>query len=275
MTGRVAALKRYPVKSMLGEVREHIRIGPTGVEGDRRYALIDEETGRVATAKHPRRWSALLQCASTTDEDGSVAVTLPDGRRMPVTEAGAPLSEMLGRAVHVADERAAGAILERSDPLEVLEHGIDAEFDPVLLELGQGAPGGAFVDHSPVHLITTATLDEIGVGMAEALRYRPNVVIEMADGSEPFAENGWLGSEISLGEVTLRVTMPTPRCAVPTLKHGDIERLPDAVRYLLDHNRVEVPGAGELPCAGVYAEVLTAGAVSIGDEVKVVPPQQR
>nr|WP_090344519.1 MOSC N-terminal beta barrel domain-containing protein [Mycolicibacterium malmesburyense]CRL76092.1 MOSC domain-containing protein [Mycolicibacterium malmesburyense] len=273
MTGRVAALKRYPVKSMLGEVREQIRIGPTGVEGDRRYALIDEETGRVATAKHPRRWSALLQCASTTDEDGNVAVTLPDGRRMPVTEVGAPLSEMLGRTVHVADERAAGAILERSDPLEVLEHGIDAEFDPVLLELGQGAPGGAFVDHSPVHLITTATLDEIGVGMAEALRYRPNVVIDVGD--EPFAENGWLGSEISVGEVTLRVTMPTPRCAVPTLKHGDIERLPDAVRYLLDHNRVEVPGAGKLPCAGVYAEVLTAGAVSTGDEAKVGPPQQR
>lgn len=273
--GRVVALKRYPVKSMLGETPERIRVGPTGVEGDRRYALIDEETGRVATAKHPRRWSALLQCASTTGDDGGVAVTLPDGRRMPVTEVGAPLSEMLGRTVHVADERAAGAVLERSDPLEVLEHGIDAEFDPVLLELGQGAPGGAFVDHSPVHLITTATLDAIGVGLDEALRYRPNVVIEMADSSEPFVENDWVGSEVTLGEVTLRVTLTTPRCAVPTLKHGDTERLPDAVRYLLDHNRVEVPGSGKLPCAGVYAEVVTPGAVSTGDEVRVGPPQRR
>ncbi|KUI44778.1 molybdenum cofactor biosysynthesis protein [Mycobacterium sp. GA-1199] len=272
MTGRVAALQRYPVKSMLGEVRDRVRIGPLGVDGDRRYALIDEETGRVATAKHPRRWSALLQCASITSEDGGVTVTLPDGRSVPVTEAAAPLSELLGRTVHIADERAAGVVLERSDPLEVLEHGIDAEFDPVLLELGQGAPGGAFVDHSPVHLITTATLDAIGVGISEALRYRPNVVIDV--GSEPFVENEWVGAEIELGEVTLRVTLPTPRCAVPTLKHGATERLPDAVRYLLEHNRVEVPGGGKLPCAGVYAEVVAVGTVSAGDEVRVRPPQQ-
>ncbi|KUI22441.1 molybdenum cofactor biosysynthesis protein [Mycobacterium sp. GA-1285] len=267
MVGQVTALERYPVKSMLGEARERVRVGPLGVDGDRRYALIDEETGRVATAKHPRRWSALLQCASSTGDDGTVAVTLPDGRRIPVTEAAAPLSELLGRTVQIADERAAGAVLERSDPLEVLEHGVDAEFDPVLLELGQGAPGGAFVDHSPVHLITTATLDAIGVGMGEALRYRPNVVIDV--GPEPFVENGWVGSEITLGEVILRATLPTPRCAVPTLKHGDTERLSDAVRYLLDHNRVEVPGWGKLPCAGVYAEVVAVGTISVGDEVRV------
>lgn len=192
---------------------------------------------------------------------------------MPVREAAEPLSELLGRTVHLADERAAGAVLERSDPLEVLAHGIDAEFDPVLLELGQGAPGGAFVDHSPVHLITTSTLDAIGVDRSEAIRYRPNVIIDMAFGSEPFIENDWVRAEIHIGEVTLRGTMPTPRCAVPTLRHGATERLPDAVRYLLDHNRVEVPGSGKLPCAGIYAKVVAVGTVATGDEVRVGVPQ--
>ncbi|SEH51502.1 hypothetical protein SAMN04489835_0817 [Mycolicibacterium rutilum] len=268
--GRVAALQRYPVKSMLGEQTDSLQVGPSGVAGDRQFAFIDGETGRVATAKHPRLWSALLQCAAVT-EDAGVTVTLPDGRALPVTEAAGPLSEMLGRTVHLADERAAGAVLERSDPLEVLAHGIDAEFDPVLLELGQGAPGGAFVDHSPVHLITTATLDAIGVGLAEALRYRPNIIIETD--AAPFLENDWVGAKLRLGDVVLRGTLPTPRCAVPTLKHGDTERLPDAVRYLLDHNRVEVPGfGGNLPCAGLYAEVVTVGAVTVGDEVRVGAP---
>ncbi|MGE2725318.1 MOSC domain-containing protein [Mycolicibacterium pulveris] len=265
----MAGLQRYPVKSMLGERCDAIRVGPVGVDGDRKYAVIDDETGRVATAKHPRRWSALLQCAAATSEDGAVVVTLPDGRRMPVTDAAAPLSEMLGRRVHLAGKRPMGAVLERSDPLEVLAHGIDAEFDPVLLELGQAAPGGAFVDHSPVHLITTATLDAIGVSVAEAIRYRPNVVVEMDGASGPFAENDWVGSEIRVGDVTLRATRPTTRCAVPTLRHGDTERLPNAVRYLLEHNRIEVPGAGRLPCAGVYAEVVEVGTVSAGDEVRV------
>ena len=268
MVGRVTALWRYPVKSMLGERCDSIKIGPVGVAGDRQFALIDDETGRVATAKHPRRWSALLQCAAATGDDG-VVITLPDGREVPVAEAAGPLSELLGRTVHLADERIAGIVLERSDPLEVLAHGIDAEFDPVLLELGQAAPGGAFVGHSPVHLLTSATLDAIGVGLVEALRYRPNVVIEMADGSGPFVENDWLGAEIRLGEAVLRGTRPTSRCAVPTLKHGDTERLPDAVRYLIEHNRVEVPGFGTLPCAGLYAEVVAVGSVRTGDEVHV------
>lgn len=267
-TGRVAALQRYPVKSMLGERCDSLRIGPMGVDGDRQFAFIDDETGRVATAKHPRLWSALLQCSATTGDDG-VVVTLPDGGTVPVTESAGVLSELLGRTVHLADERAAGAVLERSDPLQVLEHGIEAEFDPVLLELGQGAPGGAFVDLAPVHLITTATLDDIGVGMAEALRYRPNIIVETT--GPPFAENDWVGAEIRVGAAVLRGMLPTPRCAVPTLEHGDIERRPDAVRYLLDRNRVEVPGFGPAPCAGLYAEVVAVGTVSAGDEVFVAP----
>ncbi|KUI02857.1 MOSC N-terminal beta barrel domain-containing protein [Mycobacterium sp. IS-3022] len=266
--GRVAALRRYPVKSMLGERCDSIELSPLGVAGDRRYAVIDDATGHVATAKHPRLWSALLQCSSATGPDG-VTVTLPDGRTVPVAEAAAPLSDLLGRTVHLADERAAGAVLERSDPVDVLTHGINAEIDPVLLELAQGTPGGAFVDHSPVHLICTATLDAVGVDHAEAIRYRPNIVVD-TNGSSPFVENDWVGAQIQLGEVVLRGTRPTPRCAVPTLKHGRSERLPGAVRHLLEHNRVEVPGSGALPCAGLYAEVITAGAVDIGDEVRIM-----
>jgi hypothetical protein len=43
---------------------------------------------------------------------------------------------------------------------------------------------------------------------------------------------------------------------VPTLAHGDLPREPRAVRPLLTDNRVDVPGFGKLPCAGVYADVL-------------------
>jgi hypothetical protein len=39
------------------------------------------------------------------------------------------------------------------------------------------------------------------------------------------------------------------------------------VRTVLAENRVDVPGFGVLPCAGVYAEVLDVGPVRIGDAV--------
>lgn len=267
-SGRVAALHRYPVKSMLGEECTRLEFGPLGAAGDRRFAFVDDETGRVATAKNPRLWRRLLQCSAST-EDGGVVLTLPDGRAIPVAESAEAVSEMVGRRVHLADERHAGATVERSDPVDVLTHGIDADIEAELLEIAQGTPGGAFVDHSPVHLITTATLDAIGFEHGQALRYRPNIVIETPDGCPPFVENDWVGVTFGIGTTRVRGTLPTPRCSVPTLEHGSLPRSPHAVRYALEHNRVHAGEFGVLPCAGLYADVVTGGIVEIGDEVRI------
>lgn len=258
----ISALRRHPVKSMLGEEPAELTVGPGGVDGDRALALLDAATGRVATAKHPRLWRRLLQCSARTVDGGGVLVTLPDGRVLPAHDADGPLGELLGRPVRLTAVRPAGASVERPDPEDVLAHGLDAELDAPLLEIAQGSPGGTFVDHSPVHLITTATLEHLGV---EALRYRPNLVL--AGDGPPFAENRWLGRELVLGDVRLRVTLPTPRCSVPTLEHGDLPRAPHAVRGPMAQNRVDVPGFGVLPCAGAYAEVLDGGTLRVGTPV--------
>ena len=56
---RVTELWRYPVKSMRGERVEASEVGPTGLRGDRAYAVVDAETGKVGSAKHPRLWADL------------------------------------------------------------------------------------------------------------------------------------------------------------------------------------------------------------------------
>lgn len=251
---------------MLAAEVDDLVLGHGGVDGDRALALIDAETGRVATAKHPRLWRALLQCSATRDGTG-VTITLPDGRSVPAADADGPLSELLGRRVRLSGERPAGAEVERPDPEDVLAEGVEAEVEAPTLEIAQGSPGGSFVDHSPLHLVTTATLVHLGV---EALRYRPNIVLATPPGAEPFVENDWLGRELRIGDVRLRVTLPTPRCSVPTLEHGDLPRAPHAVRGPLAQNRVEVTGFGVLPCAGAYAEVLAGGTVRTGDTVELV-----
>lgn len=58
--GSVAALWRYPVKSMQGEELDAAEISARGVLGDRAYAIVDRATGFVASAKHPRKWSTLF-----------------------------------------------------------------------------------------------------------------------------------------------------------------------------------------------------------------------
>lgn len=264
---RVAALRRYPVKSMLGEQLAAVGVTHEGIERDRGLALLDPVTGLVATAKHPRLWRALLTFSASAPAE-QVLITPPDGDPMRADDPGldARLSAALGRTVTLVSERPEGASVERPDPEEVLAHGVEAAVDAPTLAIGQGTTGRTFVDYAPVHLITTATLDEVG---AELVRYRPNLVIETPPGTPPYLENDWVGHDLLIGGVLLRVAIPTPRCAVPTLEHGTLPRAPHAVRALLEHNRVEVPGFGVLPCAGAYAEVRSPGTMRTGDAVTV------
>ena len=63
--GTVGALWRFPVKSMLGEELDEVDVDEGGIVGDRAFALADVETGKVASAKHPKVWPDLLRCRAS------------------------------------------------------------------------------------------------------------------------------------------------------------------------------------------------------------------
>src|SRR5918997_5737100 len=81
----VTALYRYPVKSMLGESLDRCRVDERGVVGDRAYALVDVETGTVASAKVPSLWGGLFgfsaRCVGEPERAAPplVEITFPDG----------------------------------------------------------------------------------------------------------------------------------------------------------------------------------------------------
>ncbi|MBD0692638.1 hypothetical protein BG452_38940 [Streptomyces sp. CBMA123] len=262
MIGRVERLHRYPVKSLLGEELSAAEVSTRGLAGDRERALLDVETGRVASAKNPHRWAGLLAYSATTAADGRVAVTGPDGRAAGEAE----LSEAFGRTLALIAERPPGATVERAVPEEVLARGVEAEVPVTVNELGRAAAEGGFFDFAPLHLITSSTLLAVG---AEAERYRPNLVIRTE--GEGFVENAWVGREVTVGEaLRLRIVAPTPRCAVPTLRHGPLPRRTEALRGPAERNRlVPLEGMPALPCAGVYAQVLAPGRIRAGDAVRL------
>ena len=259
----VGSLHRYPVKSMLGEAVTTLAVGYGGAEGDRRLALIDAETGRVASAKQARLWRRLLKCTASIDGE-EVRVRLPDGTEVSHGQDNfeEALSAVVSRPVRVATRRPAGASLERADPEQVLDRGLDAVVDAPLLELGEATPGDSFVDLAPLHVITTATLERIGT---EAQRYRPNIVVVTPPGYPAYSENDWAESTFAVGSAQLKGMGATPRCVIPTLEHGDLGRAVHALRTPATENRVDSFGLGRLPCAGAYFEVVTEGAIGLGD----------
>ena len=58
--GMVVSIWRYPVKSMMGEELNSSYLTERGLTGDRTYALIDQNTGKVASTKNPREWGKLF-----------------------------------------------------------------------------------------------------------------------------------------------------------------------------------------------------------------------
>ncbi|NUP81708.1 MAG: MOSC domain-containing protein [Nonomuraea sp.] len=248
----VESLRRYPVKSMLGEEVVESEVTERGLTGDRARAVLDVATGKIASAKNPRLWRDLLTV---------------EGARAPGDE---ELSKLLGREVRLIDVPPEGAELERSVPERVLAEGIEAEVPYTVGTLGGASPEGTFFDFAPVHLISTSTLERVGAlsprGHVEALRYRPNLVIRTEE--EGFVDNDWVGRELRVGdEVVLQVIVPSPRCSVPTLAHGALGRDIEALRVVARHNRVPVMDSGLQACAGVYARVVRPGRIAQGDPV--------
>jgi uncharacterized protein len=275
--GQISQLLRYPVKSMLGESLTSIDVSAHGFPADRGLAFVDDETGKIASAKMPAKWRSLLHCAARVKGYGAT-ITFPDGSTVDTEDEAIDelVSRLVGRRVALQDTRRIGDTVERAVPEEVIAQGLDAEVDYTLLELAERSPDGSFVDYAPLHLITSATLAAVSSAAGHevaVLRYRPNLVIDLGDDETQtgFVENDWVGSTMRIGnELVLRIVLPTPRCAVPTLAHGDLPPDKDAVRALLEINRIPVEGFGVLPSAGVYAEVIAPGRIAIGDPVTVV-----
>lgn len=290
----VTAIHRYPVKSMLGESLQEAVIGPRGIAGDRAYAVLDVETGIVASAKVPRRWAGLLGfTASYTAEPASdgppppVAITFPDGQvcRTDDPSVDERLSTALGRQVRLVTEAPADSGFEELWPdIEGLapQAVIDAtttrheESGEVISRFGLsmfGAPG-TFFDLSAIHVITTSTLDRLQElapdSTFDARRYRPNLVLSGPD--EGFVENGWPGGTAVVGAARIGFSFPTMRCVMTTLAQQDLPDDRATLRTVAKHNRIDIPQlGGRWACAGVYADVVAPGRVAVGDAVEHLP----
>jgi len=266
-SGCVSNIWRYPVKSMIGEELDAVSVTERGLLGDRAFALVDNESGRIVSAKNPRKWADLFAFRASlpgmTDQSGplpAAQITFPDGSRATSAQPDIDerLSKQLDRPVRLSASAPPAARAEGYWPdYNWLEQpGETFEFD---------LPPGTFFDGATIHFVTTATLDRLKAlaptSRFDVARFRPNLVIDCAGISDQFIENDWIGRTLLVGShVRLQVSRPTFRCVMTTLPQGDLPKDPGVLRTAVQNN------AGNV---GAYATVIHGGTIKRGDAVTV------
>src|SRR5438309_3707715 len=110
----VTDLWRHPVKSMLGERLTEAEIGQHGSAGDRTFALVDAQTGKVCSAKRHDLWGKMFQLHVRLDEPGRAIIAFPDGAEHATDEPdlSRTLSDFLGREVTLSSTAPENAAIE-------------------------------------------------------------------------------------------------------------------------------------------------------------------
>ncbi|MFN2601818.1 MAG: MOSC domain-containing protein [Gemmatimonadaceae bacterium] len=258
--GSVVSLWRYPVKSMMGEELNATEVTDRGLLGDRAFAVVDSEDGKVVTAKNPRKWPNFFDFRAEL-AGSNVNIALPDGEVVNSAAGNVNhfLSKALGRDVTLRSAPLSALDVEEYWPdIAGLSHR-DTFTDFTLAE-------GTFFDAAVVHVLTTSTIDRLRElypqGRFEARRFRPNIVVQLTSGEKGFAEDGWVGHTVAIGaDVKLSITRQCGRCVMTTLAQGDLPKDTGILRTAAEHNRAKV---------GVYAAVVRGGKIRRGDRVGLI-----
>jgi uncharacterized protein YcbX len=228
LVGRVWGLWRYPVKSMRGEALAEAEVSWHGFGGDRRWAFIRDGVERSGFP-----WLTLR-------ERGDLNHYLPT-----FVDPTSP------------DKSATVVRTPAGVTLDVVDPALAAELGPGVRVIRQDR--GVF-DTFPLSLITTQTIDRLGemVGAElEVERFRPNILVEAADGAA-FAEDAWVGRVLRIGGLRLRVDKRDGRCAVITIDPVTTERNPAILRAVAQDRQ---------GCLGVYGTTVEPGRIAVSDPV--------
>lgn len=283
---KVTRLRTYPVKSLAGTDLESALVEPWGLEGDRRWALVDE-TGEKVTA---REVHGLLRLRAEAVDEETIRIHADEESILVDTPLGLPpipVSHSRQGFAPPADEDVSAWISDR------VGHRVRLVWqeDPRMRRMS-GAHGGregdtlSLADAGPLLLTSQASLarleewmraeagdpdpdgldpDDIsgsaaagtGAGGLSMTRFRPNVVI---DGEEPFAEDDW--PMVRVGDVDFRTAEPCDRCVMVTIDPETLATGKEPMRTLARHRRWD----GKT-WFGTRLVPLGGGELRVGDEV--------
>lgn len=305
--GTVKEIWRHPVKSMAGERLSACEVSALGIPADRGWALRDETTQEITNGK---KIPLLMHCAATYRTEPAngtiphVQITLPDGSHVASDDpdVNERLSDVLQRKLtlwprqpatnksHYRRSSSAARVVGRLTRIPAFRAllpqltklpNIDSQLrDAFSREAGEPVPDisnlppevleftsplGTYFDAFPIHVLTTSSLTAMRAFNSQAVwdvrRFRPNFLIETEDGVSGLLEPNWAGKSLQVGNVELKCEIPTVRCGMTTHSQKNLPKDPSVLRSIVREANQAL---------GIYANVNTVGAVSVGDPVELV-----
>jgi hypothetical protein len=249
----VTDICRYPVKGLSADRLASVALEPgKGLPGDRRFAIAHGSgafQGELAEWVSKQNFLVLaknerLAALETQFDDADGMLVIKRGGK-PVARG--KITDRIGRALI---EEFFAAYMQG-----------EARGKPRLV---QASPGHSISDHrncvvSLINLASLRDLERVVGAAVDPIRFRANVYF---DGGRPWQEFGWLDREIAIGGARLAVTARIDRCAATNVNPATAARdlnIPQSLQR----------GFGHVEC-GVYARVVGAGTVAVGDAL--VPP---
>ncbi|MFF0313902.1 MOSC domain-containing protein [Micromonospora sp. NPDC005252] len=271
---RLTSIHTYPVKGCHRLDHDGALVQPWGLAGDRRWMVVDadgvgvtqRETTRLVNLRAVVRPGGLvLRADGQPDLDvpepaggDPVAVRTFRSRTIPVwaLPAGAAADAWLG------------ALLDR--PVRLVWLANPARHVATDAREHDTGDQVSFADTYPLLLTNAASLDALNGWLADAgeepvpmTRFRPNLVV---DGAPAWAEDGWAGRSLRIGDLRLRAAGPCDRCVVTTTDQETGVRAKEPLRTLGRYRNVR-----QKLLFGLHLVPVDGGSLRIGDPVVVEP----
>lgn len=252
MTASLAAIQRHPIKSHGREALASVSLSEgRSMPWDRRWAVAHAQTKFDAAAP------AWVGC-----------VNFLIGSKAPaLTAIGATLNEATATVTLTHPDRPAITIApgDGADQARFLDWVMplcppDHPAPQALVTVpGRGMTDTGYPSISVINLASGRDLGHRMGAELSPLRWRGNLWL---DGLDPWEETCWVGRELQLGAVRLRVEEPIKRCKATTANPATGERDADTLAALRQ-------GFGH-QLFGLYARVIEGGTIGLGDRVEVI-----
>ena len=254
MAPAVSRLSYTPVKGLALIHPDELYVDVHGVDDNRRFYLIREDGRRYEITKDGR--TALVVPAYDAETE-MLSLRFPDGTAVegPVQLDGRVVTDFYSRPVSgrvVQGAFAEGLSRFVGKPLRIVKADRPA--------------GGVDRANGPVSLISEASLSELarqaGVDEVDGRRFRMLITVS---GCRPHEEDEWIGREVRIGSLVIRVLEQVARCAATTFNPLSGERDLDTLRIIRSYRGAR---DGKNLDFGIYGEVVQPGRVAVGDAVE-------